>query len=73
MSVRKEAPVWRKSSACSPKHLPTSRVSPGGSNSECGNHWYQMVKMDRTYVRGSGEEEDDEIVAAEDYKLMDEE
>ena len=29
-SVRKEAPVRRKSSDCSPKQLPRRRASPGG-------------------------------------------
>ena len=31
VSVRKDAPVRRNSSACSPKQLPTSRLRPGGT------------------------------------------
>ena len=43
--VRKEAPVRRNSSACSPKQLPTSKVSPRGNHSE------YISNGERGYVR----------------------
>ena len=72
MSVRKEAPVRRSSSAWSPRQPTTSSTASPGGVVSCE---LQVLIRNSGYghVRRRTEFEDDETVAVEDYKLMDEE
>ena len=73
MRVRKEAPVRRRSSAWSPRHPTTSTVSPGGVVVVSCELPVLIRNSGYGHVRRRTEFEDDETVAVEDYKLMDEE
>ena len=73
VSVRKEAPVRRSSSAWSPRQPTTSSTASPGEEEPCELRVLIRNGGYYGYVRRRTEFEDDETVAVEDYKLMDEE